>query len=113
MNIQLFPIWKPLGPTIRAFKRSRIAIDWNERYQLAYKPLRNSSSCFIKKPEVRNYILARDGNRCKKCGSEEFLQIDHIISVYACVKGLIPFEKLNHESNLQVLCRTCNSAKNP
>lgn len=52
---------------------------------------------------TRKYVLARDGYRCKYCGSESNLEIDHIF----------PFSRGGDhgENNLQVLCRSCNSSK--
>jgi hypothetical protein len=53
--------------------------------------------------KLRERILARDGHMCQACGSQEELQIDHIISR---VDG-----GQNNESNLQVLCKLCNLRK--
>jgi hypothetical protein len=53
---------------------------------------------------VRKAIFERDGYKCKACGSEDDLSLDHII----------PRSKggSHDESNLQTLCRRCNSSKN-
>jgi hypothetical protein len=53
--------------------------------------------------DLRLEIFARDGNRCLCCGTDEQLSLDHIV----------PLSKggTNDESNLQTLCRRCNSAK--
>ncbi|MGD9157176.1 MAG: HNH endonuclease [Desulfobacteraceae bacterium] len=52
---------------------------------------------------VRNEIFHRDGYVCVDCGSGIDLQIDHII----------PFSRggLTEKSNLQTMCRKCNSKK--
>ncbi len=55
---------------------------------------------------VREYILERDGFRCRSCGKappEVELQIDHIIPI---AQG-----GSNDISNLQTLCKTCNRRK--
>lgn len=54
-------------------------------------------------PEARREVLKRDGHRCAKCGTSEQLTIDHIRS--------LEMHGSNHPSNLQILCRTCNSSK--
>lgn len=52
---------------------------------------------------LRAAIFERDGNRCLKCGAVDALSIDHILPL---AKG-----GNNSESNLQTLCKRCNSAK--
>jgi hypothetical protein len=54
--------------------------------------------------DVRLRIFERDGNKCRSCGILTDLTLDHIIP--RSIGGT------NDESNLQTLCRKCNSAKN-
>jgi hypothetical protein len=54
-------------------------------------------------PEVREFVMARDGYRCVLCGTKENLTLDHI---YPWSKG-----GPDTEDNLRVLCRSCNSTK--
>ena len=61
---------------------------------------------FIKVPiddRIRWVVLERDNFTCKRCGSRKFLAVDHII----------PESKggATDSSNLQTLCRRCNSQK--
>lgn len=53
--------------------------------------------------EIRNRVYDRDGRKCVKCGATEDLCLDH----------KHPFSKggKTEESNLQTMCRTCNSKK--
>lgn len=53
---------------------------------------------------VRIEIFERDGYLCLDCGTDERLEIDHIIPVS---KGGDPVDP----SNLQTLCRSCNAKK--
>lgn len=48
-------------------------------------------------------VFQRDGSRCQYCGSTEQLTVDHIIPL---ARG-----ESHHLSNLQTLCRSCNSRK--
>ena len=52
---------------------------------------------------LRNKIFERDSYKCRRCGGEANLQIDHII----------PFSKggRTEEGNLQTLCKSCNVSK--
>lgn len=52
---------------------------------------------------VRQQVMERDDHRCVVCESTEGLALDHIL----------PFSRggKHNASNLQVLCRTCNSSK--
>lgn len=54
-------------------------------------------------PRLRDIVLARDGAVCRWCGSTEDLTIDHIVP--RILGG--PTDP----TNLQVLCRACNSSK--
>ena len=53
--------------------------------------------------EHRRYILWRDEGKCRMCNSTDDLTIDHIMPI---VLG-----GTNELTNLQVLCRSCNSSK--
>lgn len=52
---------------------------------------------------LRLAILTRDNYRCRYCGSNAYLELDHIIPLSK--GGATSYE------NLQVLCRGCNSRK--
>jgi 5-methylcytosine-specific restriction protein A len=57
-------------------------------------------------PEVRRYVMERDRHQCSHCGAgpaQAELTVDHIIPL---AQG-----GTNDLSNLQVLCRRCNSTK--
>ena len=77
------------------------------------KYLRNCGSNFTSRPEVREFVLKRDGYRCTECGDSERLEIDHIISVYRVFRDGVDIRKVNHLDNLQTLCKSCNAKKKP
>lgn len=61
---------------------------------------------YVKKPiptQLRWAVFRRDGYRCVKCGCDEDLTADHIHAEVHGGKATI--------SNLQTLCRPCNSRK--
>lgn len=57
----------------------------------------------ILRKKLSPLVFSRDENICKMCGSTERLEIDHII----------PLSRggSNELTNLQILCRHCNSVK--
>lgn len=54
----------------------------NDNFRIRYKTLRNVSSYFIGRADVREQIFEEKGRTCYLCGSTEHMQIDHVISVY-------------------------------
>ncbi len=98
-------IWNPQRLTL-------LEITDNLDPKESFKYFRNSSSAFIKNKKVRNFILKRDKNKCVICNSTDFLEIDHIKSVFSCFNsGEIFF--CNSIDNLQCLCKKCNTSKKP
>ena len=59
-------------------------------------------SRYISDP-IRRAVLARDQYRCRSCGSQSYLELDHINPLSR--GGATSYE------NLQVLCRYCNLSK--
>ncbi len=53
--------------------------------------------------DVKIAVSARDGGRCRRCGSTEKLHFDHVIPVS---RG-----GANSVANIQLLCGACNRAK--
>ncbi len=98
-----FPTWKPQIRTASKFEASD--------FKIRYKALRNSSSGFIKRKDVRDYIFQKYNGKCYLCGSTDDLQVDHIISVYLYALNKYPYKGLNQEENLAAICRKCNCKK--
>lgn len=71
--------------------------DWP---RVAWPAKRNGRRVAIPR-KVRQRVLSR--GRCGECDSPENLEVDHIVPVS---RG-----GTNEESNLQPLCRSCNSTK--
>lgn len=104
-NDFIFPVWKPRSQTIKKIH--------SDVFKVRYKTLRNASSAFVRKKEVREYINNKYHGCCYLCGSTENLQIDHKISVYRFAKDMLPYKGLNKEENLALICGTCNAMKKP
>ena len=100
-----FPKWNPRWQTIRNIN--------SDNLKIRYKALRNASSNFIARKDVKEYIKAKYQNNCCICGSREHLQIDHVVSVLQFAQKRLPYKDLNKEDNLALLCRSCNAAKEP
>jgi hypothetical protein len=64
---------------------------------------RRVAQAFIGKKNIRLFILNRDGFKCLRCDSYYHLTIDHIVPIH--------YGGENKISNLQTLCRSCNSWK--
>jgi len=71
--------------------------------ELIRKSPRIHAQRFINKKNIRNFIFERDNNKCLCCGTSKLLTIDHIHPIYYGGKNKI--------SNLQTLCKSCNSRK--
>lgn len=80
-----------------------IATISDKRAVESYHSRRCASNRHISKRSVRKRIFERDGYKCKECKAVDNLSIDHII----------PVSKFgtDDDSNLQLLCRSCNSSK--
>ena len=99
------PKWNPRRTSFQKMK--------SDNFKVRYKALRSASSNFIKRKDVRDYLLKKYDHKCYICGSSENLQIDHIVSVYRFAIDILEATSLNSEENLAVICMKCNSAKSP
>lgn len=64
---------------------------------------RKEANIYISKKHIRKEVFRLHGNCCLKCGSKYKLSLDHIIPI--CKGGE------NCITNLQPLCKNCNSSK--
>ena len=77
------------------------------------KYLRSCGHNFVSRPEVREFVFARDNHECVECGNSNQLEVDHKVSIYRVFKDGIDIREVNHLDNLQTLCKRCNSGKKP
>ena len=78
-------------------------LSWLKHLEIKhYSKLKKKRSTYLHK-ETKKYILEKYKFTCVFCKSKDNLSIDHIIPVS---KG-----GSDDKSNLQVLCRSCNSIK--
>ena len=73
--------------------------------ELDYQQPRRIAQQFIGKKNVRYFIFKRDGDKClnPSCKTGKPLTIDHIVPIHLGGE--------NKLSNLQTLCKSCNSSK--
>ncbi len=86
--------------------RARMSADdaiYFNSIQRGYKARREAANKAIQNKDLRKAVFLRDRASCVFCGSVENISIDHIISVKNGGESNI--------TNLQTLCRTCNSRK--
>lgn len=105
IGLDYFPQWSPKRQSVKNFH--------SLNFKVSYRALRSSSDAFIKRSDVRQFVLNKSNCKCAVCGGGEGLQIDHISSVYAAAKNKQLIETLNTLDNLQALCGKCNSSKTP
>lgn len=70
----------------------------------SYKQKRQQANSYTARKKIREKVFDINGRICIKCKSRKNLTLDHIVPVS---KG-----GENYISNLQVLCKSCNSKKN-
>lgn len=104
--IQGFPVWR-----FRNLEQGFLI--YHSKQEVRLKAISSASRSFLSKKETRQLIYERDGYRCLNCGSTENLTIDHIVSLYAASKDKELIRGINCSTNLQTLCRSCNSSKQP
>ena len=77
-------------------------LEWAYRV-LGYRTPEDVRAELARDDELRWEIFERDGYACQRCGSRRRLTIDHVTPVS---RG-----GGNDSSNLETLCRMCNSSK--
>jgi 5-methylcytosine-specific restriction endonuclease McrA len=87
--------WKPKRPRLRRLPRVQRP-EWAKRVLLETEGQRISH-------DTRLFVWARDGGRCRNCGSTTNLQFDHIIPRAWGGSGTA--------ENVELLCRDCNLQK--
>lgn len=64
---------------------------------------------------AKKKLIERDGEKCSNCPSLNELTVDHIIPTslleFFGIKKEQSYNWKKHSSNLQLLCRACNSLK--
>ncbi|MFA5937491.1 MAG: HNH endonuclease [Candidatus Paceibacterota bacterium] len=57
-------------------------------------------------------LINRDGKKCRRCGREEYLTIDHVVPVsFIRDMGIPEYETYADKENLELLCKICNGFK--
>lgn len=97
------PECKPYQKTLRNIS--------SDDFRTRYKAMRNMSSYYTGRSDVREVILNKCGAKCYLCCAKGDLQVDHVISVYRFAKDRLPYRDLNKYENLMPICKRCNAAK--
>ena len=111
-NFSAFPTWNPSKSVLRNINSCKVLFFSEEKKKEYYRTFRNSSSYFVSKKIVRDFLFKKYNGKCKNCGISEKLEIDHIKSVYRCFIER-DFYNCNTLDNLQLLCKKCNCKKTP
>ena len=77
--------------------------NWIRLKELDRQEPRRIAQKFIGSKKIRKFIFNRDNFMCLNCKSDTKLELDHIIPISAGGKNCL--------SNLQTLCKSCNSKK--
>ena len=77
--------------------------NYRERSVSERTVIRNKANRFISRKNIRNIVFKKHGRKCLCCGAKTGLSIDHVIPISIGGKDEL--------SNLQPLCKSCNSSK--
>ena len=78
-------------------------IRYIDKKETIKKQIRNKATAYTSKNNVRDWVLTTYGNACLSCGSKKNIELDHIMPISRGGK--------NKLSNLQPLCKKCNTSK--
>lgn len=65
-------------------------------------------------PDIREKAKEKAGYRCERCGKrldKEFLEVHHLVAIWATIKLNLPVEFVTGLANAQVLCHDCHTEK--
>lgn len=82
-------------------KVSEYTKKYREKYPERVRETIKKRGSYNKIRVLREKVINRDGNICRKCGTSEDLTLEHKIPRVAGGK--------NHLSNLEILCKKCNT----
>jgi hypothetical protein len=89
-------VWAPMVIAMKVHAQKHLPDDFKKLLFEEWAPM------VSRIPEkTRENVYARDGSKCTECGTSDDLTIDHI-------RPLV-YGGTHNESNLRVLCRSCNS----
>jgi 5-methylcytosine-specific restriction endonuclease McrA len=94
--------WNPSEETILKME--------SKDYYVSFKAFRISSTGYVNKKYVKEYVMQKHNYKCVFCSSISNLTIDHVVSVH---KSFLTkkTKECNDIKNLQLLCSSCNIKK--